>query len=67
MHVSKGCHLLHGLGLICIIPPKRHNSVGICRKTLELGNCGKLDDPNSVLTLSVNYLGHVTSNGLITA
>ena len=43
-----------------------YNSAGICRKPLELGNCGKPDDPNSVLTSSVNHLGHVTSKGLIT-
>ena len=27
-------------------------------------NCGKPDDPISVLTSSVNQLGHVTSKGL---
>ena len=63
---SSSGHLRHGSGLICIKLPKRHNSAEICRKTLQLGNCGKPDDPHSVFTSSVNYLGRVTNEGLIT-
>ena len=45
--------------------PKSHNFAGICLKTLQLGDCGKPEDPSSVLTSRVNHLGHVTSKGLI--
>ena len=68
VYPSNSGHLRHGLGLIFIKSPQKSYPAGIFRKTLELGNCGKNDDPNSVLTSSVNrrepgvnHLGHVTS------
>ena len=60
--VSKNmyCKVVYNACLIKIVLKKRKT------KILKLGNCGKPDDPNSILNSSVNHLGHVTSEGLMT-